>query len=493
MKAILICLNTKCGATLADKTWIIDLLSNVQIRKMQTSLRVKDIESFTHKFIEYVCISVYFSGFTKNDFSALTFIAREIHLINDLKAKMLIENDLLSSKDFIIDIEKKSTTIDSCEINIALEIQFKDSFVRKNIHVQHVITLQSNEEQLLIIDANISEERDFFFEFDRSANFIMYAHILDVNTRKILIMNETKHIIKVSRRHRLNHVSKINCDNCFQISETNLAIRFSKKRKSIFAHATINNSSFISSIDLADKKVRLFNESMIYDNDETRTAFANFIAEFLSLWDDRDFIDVSQDKWMRISLKSDWQTKINEKAKIYSFDIKNKAVLNKTFDELHMKSRIKWANKATSFSYSMFVTWKIVNDIRKERTVIDIRDFNDLIVLDAYSISSQSNIINELRNCTNISIFDASSFFYQWRMHLDDIYKLIVVTHRGQKIFLISVMRYRNSMTYVQRQMNIILRQFQSFAKIYIDDIVMRSRFLDEHISHLRQFFKLFV
>ena len=35
---------------------------------------------------------------------------------------MLVSNDFLNLEDFVIDIEKKSTTIKSCEINIALKI-----------------------------------------------------------------------------------------------------------------------------------------------------------------------------------------------------------------------------------------------------------------------------------------------------------------------------------------------------------------------------------
>ena len=204
MKTILICLNIECDATLADKTWILSLLSNIRIKKMQTSLRVKDIKSFTHEFVEYVCISVYFSDLTKNDFSALTFIARKIHLINDLKVKMLIENDLLNSKDFIIDIEKKSTTIESCEINISLKIQSKESYIRKIVHAQNIVVLLSSEKQLISIKIKIFENRNFFFESDANANFTMCSHILNTNTKQILIKNEFVNIVKISRRIRLN-------------------------------------------------------------------------------------------------------------------------------------------------------------------------------------------------------------------------------------------------------------------------------------------------
>ena len=124
---------------------------------------------------------------------------------------------------------------------------------------------------------------------------------------------------------------------------------------------------------------------------------------------------------------------------------------------------------------------------------MNIRELNDLIISDVYSVSSQSEIINDLRNCTHIFVLNANSFFYQWRMHSSDIYKLTVVTHRGQKIFLISVMNCRNSVVYVQRQMNVLLRRLQKFVKTYINDIVIKFKSLREHIYHLRQLFNLFV
>ena len=78
-------------------------------------------------------------------------------------------------------------------------------------------------------------------------------------------------------------------------------------------------------------------------------------------------------------------------------------------------------------------------------------------------------------------------------MHSNDTYKLTVMIHKDQETFLISVMNCRNSVTYVQRQMNILLRQLKHFAKIYIDDIIVRFRSLAKHIDYLRQLFILFV
>ena len=238
---------------------------------MKIALKVKDIESTTHESTKFIHISIYFFDIAKDESTVLACITREIHLIDDLKVKMLVDNDFLSFEGFIIDIEEKSATIESCEISIALKIQLKELYIRQTMHAQQALVLQSEEEQFISINDDIFEERDFLFEFDSNVNFIMCSHILDISIRRILVKNETEHAIKVSRRYRLDQIAEIDCDNCFQISETDLAIRFSKKR------------TIISSVDFADMEINLFNESMIYDNDDTRAAFADLIAEFLSL------------------------------------------------------------------------------------------------------------------------------------------------------------------------------------------------------------------
>ena len=53
-------------------------------------------------------------------------------------------------------------------------------------------------------------------------------------------------------------------------------------------------------------------------------------------------------------------------------------------------------------------------------------------------------------------------------------------------------MSYRNSSAYVQRQIDGILREFRSFARAYVDDIVVFSQSLKEHLRHLNQIFRLF-
>ena len=48
-----------------------------------------------------------------------------------------------------------------------------------------------------------------------------------------------------------------------------------------------------------------------------------------------------------------------------------------------------------------------------------------------------------------------------------------------------AVISYRNSLTYVQRIINKILRQEREFLRAYIDNIVIFSKIFEEHIRHL--------
>ena len=65
------------------------------------------------------------------------------------------------------------------------------------------------------------------------------------------------------------------------------------------------------------------------------------------------------------------------------------------------------------------------------------------------------------------------------------------MTFRNKKIFLVSMMNNWNFVAYVQRQINHILRKVRHFVKTFIDDIVTKSRFFNEHFAHLRSIFKI--
>ena len=53
-------------------------------------------------------------------------------------------------------------------------------------------------------------------------------------------------------------------------------------------------------------------------------------------------------------------------------------------------------------------------------------------------------------------------------------------------------MNFKNSSSYVQRQIDQMLRSYREFSRVYMNDIIMFSKILKKHIVHFRQIFQLF-
>ena len=67
-------------------------------------------------------VPFYLPGTTNNGTKAIGCIRREIYLVNNLRAKMLIGNDIISPKQIVIDIANKLARIGSCYLNIKINI-----------------------------------------------------------------------------------------------------------------------------------------------------------------------------------------------------------------------------------------------------------------------------------------------------------------------------------------------------------------------------------
>ena len=80
----------------------------------------------------------------KNDKSVKIFIKRKIHLIKNLKINMLINNDIIVSKNILINFKKQKIIVRNCDVTTLLKIRFKAVDVQlRSIHVKKNIILFS--------------------------------------------------------------------------------------------------------------------------------------------------------------------------------------------------------------------------------------------------------------------------------------------------------------------------------------------------------------
>ena len=124
--------------------------------------------------------------------------------------------------------------------------------------------------------------------------------------------------------------------------------------------------------------------------------------------------------------------------------------------------------------------------------IIDIKNLNKMSKSNDYFMSLQSNIINFVNECLYVNVKNAIDFFHQWLIRITNRHKLIVVSHRDNEQFNVTIINFRNNSTYVQRQIDIIFRNFRDFFRVYVNDIVMFNKTFEKHIKHLFKIFELF-
>ena len=84
----------------------------------------------------------------------------------------------------------------------------------------------------------------------------------------------------------------------------------------------------------------MFNEIIIHQFDEI-DSFAKIVENYSKLFKKIDFVNVFEKNWMRISFKFDWKIyRVSNKIKMYFFDVKNKILIDETFDNLHVVNKM---------------------------------------------------------------------------------------------------------------------------------------------------------
>lgn len=126
-----ICLDTGCGSTLADEAWILSQIPKSEIQHMEVLLQVQGIGSNLHITSKYVFTLIYFLAVDEAGQAILAEIKTEIHIVKDLKARMLIRNNVFVPEGFAIDLKDQKTKIHSCKAQIGLIIRSRGFFYQE--------------------------------------------------------------------------------------------------------------------------------------------------------------------------------------------------------------------------------------------------------------------------------------------------------------------------------------------------------------------------
>lgn len=126
----------------------------------------------------------------------------------------------------------------------------------------------------------------------------------------------------------------------------------------------------------------------------------------------------------------------------------------------------------------------------KWRIVVDFRKLNEKTIDDKYPIPNITDVLDKLGNCHYFTTLDLASGFYQVEMSPEDVPKTAFNVEHGHFEFLRMPMGLKNSPSTFQRVMDNVLRDLQNtICLVYLDDIIVFSTSLQEHMVNLEKVF----
>ena len=205
-----VCLDTGCGVTLVDRTWLARKLSSQKISAMLVLLKIRDIDASKQKAGNFALTTIYLPSIDKKSREVYVSINCKLHLVDGLKANMLMGNNVLCIEGFAINLSTSSTLIHSCGMKIDIDARQHSNFLKERALASAPIIMPSQSEALGAFQhIELPDSHDFLFHLFSQQHLTLYSHILDHTNLKIFVYNNANHAIKIPTHYWL--ASSPNC------------------------------------------------------------------------------------------------------------------------------------------------------------------------------------------------------------------------------------------------------------------------------------------
>ncbi|GBG89253.1 hypothetical protein CBR_g48960 [Chara braunii] len=171
------------------------------------------------------------------------------------------------------------------------------------------------------------------------------------------------------------------------------------------------------------------------------------------------------------------------KGAIYRMSPRELEELRKQLDELFEKG---WVRPSSSpLGAPVLFVPKKEGELRM---CIDYRGLNAITVKNVEPLPKIDDLLDRVQGCKYFTKIDLKSGYHQIEVHPDDQYKTAFRTRYGHYEFIVMPFGLTNAPATFQRSMNDLFRPWlDRFVVVYLDDIRIFSKTLQEHQGHLRQ------
>ena len=190
-------------------------------------MKINEINAVFLFINEYVSLN--FVIFNKlNDKLAKVCFIKHLYIVNNLKINILLNNNILESKNMFVHVDKKKFFVDSCDNFVAsLKIIVKnddDERVKRIIRSQINIVVLTHSCTIVFIKYREFKllNRDLIFNFNDVKRLNkkdnVFFHIVDVNFFFVQVKNVTNQSIFLCKNKRFNILTKYEKKNCYLTS-----------------------------------------------------------------------------------------------------------------------------------------------------------------------------------------------------------------------------------------------------------------------------------
>jgi hypothetical protein len=253
--------------SLIDKAYLQKFLSSTKIFHIDDFISVRDIDIIIHNCSEYVQLKLFIS----KSFEIVKF-THQAYIIDNLKAKFLMNMNILKFEEIILDISRRRLILSLCEnLKMFIRVISKSKFkINRVILVERFISISAK--SMISISIKIKNslfDRDYYFQSvtrDLNLDLIeeIMTHMINVNLDAVQICNFTNKSVIISRRARLNRLIEYEEHKCYFTDsiETILTAESLWRKNEIITKIHINSKK--------NMKRKSSNEIIVYETSSIR-------------------------------------------------------------------------------------------------------------------------------------------------------------------------------------------------------------------------------
>lgn len=193
------------------------------------------------------------------------------------------------------------------------------------------------------------------------------------------------------------------------------------------------------------------------------------------------------------SIVHEIRTTTNEQinSKLYRYPPQHEAEVRKQMEEMERNGIIRKSNSRYCSPIIVIPKKKDNSGIQKYRIVVDYRKLNEITIDDKYPLPNIDSILDKLGKAQYFSSLDLAKGYHQILIAEKDIEKTAFITPSGLYEFVRMPFGLKNAPATFQRLINEILREYiNKICVVYLDDILIFSTTLEEHLNSLNKIFK---